>query len=399
MIRTGARLAATILLTALVCGCAYLPQDGPAASRIMKNASVQVENTGETLGFEYVLIDMRRDFLTHVTHTDSGSLRSIGSSVNAPQLMLGVGDVIQVTIFESETGGLFVPSDAGARPGNFVSLPSQEIDASGMITVPYAGSIRAAGNTPSAVEGVIERRLADLAIEPEAVVVIVTKNFSRVTLLGEIGASGSYELRNGGDRILDVIAQSGGIRQPPYETAVTVTRKGRSATIAYEKLVANLEENIFLVPGDSINVTEEFKRFQAFGATGAVGEFDFGKAELTLNEAIAKASGLVDSRSNPESVFIYRLEDPRTLKALGVVVPRSVVAAKSAHSHGVPTIYRVNYLQPDSFFLGQKFLMRPNDVLYVANAGSVNASKVFDVLTSSTSAATTLNSNVNALSN
>ena len=34
-----------------------------------------------------------------------------------------IGDMVSVTIFEAEAGGLFVPSEAGARPGNFVMLP------------------------------------------------------------------------------------------------------------------------------------------------------------------------------------------------------------------------------------------------------------------------------------
>jgi hypothetical protein len=39
-------------------------------------------------------------------------------------------------IFEAEAGGLFVPSEAGARPGNFVTLPEQIVDSNGNITVP-----------------------------------------------------------------------------------------------------------------------------------------------------------------------------------------------------------------------------------------------------------------------
>jgi hypothetical protein len=40
-------------------------------------------------------------------------------------ITLGIGDVVSITIFEAEAGGLFVPSEAGARPGNFVTLPDQ----------------------------------------------------------------------------------------------------------------------------------------------------------------------------------------------------------------------------------------------------------------------------------
>jgi protein involved in polysaccharide export with SLBB domain len=73
-------------------------------------------------------------------------------------IMLGIGDIVSVTIFEPP-GGLFVPSDPGARPGNFVTLPNQIVDSNGNITVPYAGTIPAAGRTPSEVQQAINEAL------------------------------------------------------------------------------------------------------------------------------------------------------------------------------------------------------------------------------------------------
>ena len=76
-------------------------------------------------------------------------------------ITLGIGDVVSVTIFEPP-GGLFVPSDAGARPGNFVTLPNQIVDSNGNITAPYAGTIPAAGRTPSEVQQAINEALRAL---------------------------------------------------------------------------------------------------------------------------------------------------------------------------------------------------------------------------------------------
>jgi hypothetical protein len=42
-----------------------------------------------------------------------------------PRMTLGIGDVVSVTIFEAEPGGRLIPSDAGARPGNFITLPNR----------------------------------------------------------------------------------------------------------------------------------------------------------------------------------------------------------------------------------------------------------------------------------
>lgn len=60
----------------------------------------------------------------------------------------GIGDIVSVTIFEAAAGGLFIPAEAGVRPGNYVVIPNQAVDDGGNITVPYAGAIRAGGRTP-----------------------------------------------------------------------------------------------------------------------------------------------------------------------------------------------------------------------------------------------------------
>src|ERR1041385_8781968 len=62
-------------------------------------------------------------------------------------VLFGIGDTVAVTIFEAAAGGLFIPIEAGVRPGNFVQLPNQTIDNDGNISVPYAGTIKAAGRT------------------------------------------------------------------------------------------------------------------------------------------------------------------------------------------------------------------------------------------------------------
>ena len=85
----------------------------------------------------------------------------------APATHVDVGDVVQVTVFETSEG---------ARPGNFVTLPSQTVGCAGTFSVPYAGDIRAAGRTTLEIEREIEIRLATRAIEPRIAVALIAKN-------------------------------------------------------------------------------------------------------------------------------------------------------------------------------------------------------------------------------
>jgi polysaccharide export outer membrane protein len=87
----------------------------------------------------------------------------------SPEICVGIGDVVQVSIFE--------PSAAGdTRSGNFVTLPSQAVDARGLFTVPFAGDIKAAGRPLSEIRHEIETKLAKRAIEPRVEVALIKQD-------------------------------------------------------------------------------------------------------------------------------------------------------------------------------------------------------------------------------
>ena len=133
-----------------------------------------------------------------------------------PEIRFGIGDVVGVTIFEAAAGGLFIPTEAGVRPGNFVTLPNQPVDTKGYISVPYAGLVPTAGKTPAEVQQEIVKRIRNRAIEPQVVVALVTQNTSLITVVGEINTaftpSGRIPAQPAGEHLLDVITRAGGIR-------------------------------------------------------------------------------------------------------------------------------------------------------------------------------------------
>lgn len=383
-----------ILLLALAAsGCTLLPRNGPDEAAIFSEASANLEADEATLGYTYAVVDVTRNVLPFITEDTKNSFRTFGaSSKNAPSIRLGAGDVVQITVFEDQSGGLFIPEEAGVRPGNFVTLPSQEIGRDGMITVPYAGNIRAAGNTPSAVERVIQEKLMARAINPAVTLEVIEANFPRASVFGEVDAPGVFTLRNSGDRVLDVIAQAGGVTGETHETFVTLSRGAQSVKISYEALTASPRENIFVAPGDSINVASEGKKFYAFGATGSVGEFAFGSSSVDLNGAVAKAVGLNDAQADPSNVFIYRTEHRHALEKMGVDV-------SGFPEHDVPTIYRANFRKPDSFFMAQNFQIRDGDIVYVSNAESVAIGKVFGLATTVTGNTVQIDGDLSSLAN
>jgi polysaccharide export outer membrane protein len=378
-------LAVCAVITAHVSGCTALPSGGPHHFDIADGAASALLSERNTVAFNYVLLDINRLVLDHVRDIGPGSFfRSFGEGQGAaPVIRVGVGDVVQITVFESSSGGLFIPSEAGVRPGNFISLPAQEVDRAGNVTVPYSGQVPVVGRTVPEIQEDIEGRLTKRAIEPQVVVTLLERNASEVTVVGDAaGAANRVKLRPGGERVLDVISRAGGLKYPGYEMFVTLQRRKRLATVYLPTLVKNPSENIYVAPGDTIYLYREQQKFVAIGAlgaagltTGLTGQYAFEQERLSLNEAVARAGGLLDARANPGQVFLYRLEHRDMLEALRVDLrafpPEQVM---------IPVVYRANFRDPSSFFFAQAFPMRHKDVIYVSNADAVEVGKVLEYL-------------------
>jgi len=377
-LRVGLGLA---LMAAVLAGCAATPRAGPDDAAIEQNAYVKVSAKDRRVGLDYALIDINASVLAYFGKGEASSLGGFGGGKGGPPtLLLGVGDVVALSIFEAQSGGLFIPADAGSRPGNYITLPEQTIDRAGTISVPYAGRVRAAGRSVDEVQSEIEDLLANRAIEPQVVVTTVRSRSSQVAVLGDVRSPAKFELSPAGDRILDMISQAGGLSAPGIETYVTLQRRGRTATVLYNHLANTPAENIYVSPGDTIFVNRERRTYLAFGATGLSGRFDFEESGLTLGEALGKAGGLLDGRADPAQVMLYRTVSKDALSKLGVDTGKFV-------SSEVPVIFRANLRDPAAFFAVQKFAMSDKDIIYVSNSDSVELLKFLNLVNSVSSTA------------
>jgi polysaccharide biosynthesis/export protein len=365
-------------IAAAVAGCTNLPIDGPAHQDITRGATASLLVGRNQVLYDYVLVDISDTVIK--TLPKSASLGSFYSSFGtgatpAPQITVGVGDVVSVTIFETESGGLFIPLEAGMRPGNYVTLPAQSVAKSGYISVPYAGLVRAVGRTPQQIQADIELKLVTRAVEPQVIVTLGEQTATSVSIVSDSGSS-RFQLR-ANERVLDVLARAAALKYPGYETFITLLRKGQNTTVYFPTLIRDTRENIYVAARDTLYVYREQQKYIAIGAlgaggqtTGVTGYFPFEQEALSLNEAIAKAGGLLDSRANASQVFLYRLEYRDALERMGVNVSKFPPDEKL-----IRTVYRANFRDPSSFFSAQNFAVRHKDVIYVANADSVELEK------------------------
>jgi polysaccharide biosynthesis/export protein len=346
---------------ALLGGCGILPASGPNA--------FEIKIAQSNAGVKYALVELTPSVIDVLARVEPWAIAgTFGDRRPPPEIKYGVGDVVSVSIFESMAGGLFIPIEAGVRPGNFVTLPNQPVDSAGNITVPYAGAIRAAGRAPAEVQQQIVNKIKNRAIEPQAVAALVTQNTSLISVLGEVNTPSRFPAQPAGEHVLDAITRAGGIKNQGHETWVVLERGGRRAALPFGALIYAPDNNIWVWPGDVIYVYREPQTFLAFGAAAQQGEFPFTKWRITLAEAVANAGGLLDLVADPGSVFLYRREPRVVVEALGV-------ECSKFDGQWVPVIYRVSFRDPAGFFLATKMEMRNKDVIYAANAPSVEVTK------------------------
>lgn len=356
----GALLA--LGLTALA-GCS-LPKQGPTAADVVQQA--------DTLEYELVPVSNKVATQLSAAGRQGFSKRFLTAPMQATDRTVGIGDRLNIRIFEAGRGGLF-SSDQG---NGIVNMPNIVVGPDGLISIPYADTIPAGGRTPRQIELLIVDALQGKAIEPQASVEIALDANNTVTILGAVARPTSFQLNLRGERLSAAIVAAGGARNPSHATSVKITRQGHSSTASLERIHSDTSQNIALRKGDTITVLNRPESYTVLGAVNRPGDVAFSDPTVTLLEAIGKSSGLLDRRADPGSVFLFRNEQQRVLNAHGV----KSKAWWGADGARVPTVYVVDMNSPKALFHAQTIQLRDGDAIYAANASSNELGKILVLL-------------------
>ncbi|HVY17103.1 MAG TPA: polysaccharide biosynthesis/export family protein [Rhodopila sp.] len=366
-----------IVGTGLAClaGCSTLPKAGPTTSQIIDQAQAEKKN------FDFLEID-RRVVDALGRQPASGFKASFEQYGRPAEPTIGVGDSLSISIWQSGVASLSgsqgtavatTPAENDTtRPP--IAVPDQVVSSDGSIVVPYAGRIRATGQTIAGLESTITRRLADRLVEPQVIVSLTKSVTDTVTVSGEAIGTVRVPLSARGDRVLDVIAAAGGSKTPTYETFVRLSRNGVTSTMSLSRLTSDPSQNIYVWPNDTINLLHAPETFVVMGATTNNNQLSFGADDINLVQALAKAGGLMDTRADPRGVFLLRFEPTRVVEAEGAT-PLPMGA-----SGLTPVVYHLDLEKIGGYFLAAQFPIHNNDVLYVANSRSDSAQKLFTLI-------------------
>ncbi|WP_173931549.1 polysaccharide biosynthesis/export family protein [Chelativorans sp. Marseille-P2723] len=364
----AAALGALLALSA----CAFLPGEGPSGLDISLAEAARSEKLNSYLMVPLTAVTVSKINFFEPISFPSEFKTSLGGS---HAMTIGVGDKLLINIWEPSQDGIFATAE------NKQTALKAIVDEEGMIYIPYAGRIRAAGRRVESLRQAIQDGLKGKAVEPQVQVLLEENTANTIVVVGDVASPGLLPVPLRGVRLMEAVAQAGGTRAPTYESVATVTRGKRSGTVRLDDVAASAQNNIWLAPGDNVLVLHQPRTYSAFGAVKRSGLTPFKSETLTLVEAVAQAGGLLDARADAGGVFLFRFES-RELARWLVDVGSGGGTLSAMTTERVPVIYRLDFKSPDSFFLAQTFRMRDKDVLYVANHPTAELSKFLSTIVS-----------------
>ncbi|NIY78239.1 MAG: polysaccharide biosynthesis/export family protein [Rhodobacteraceae bacterium] len=299
----------------------------------------------------------------------------IGSDTISP------GDVLSLTIWENVDDGLLAGQGANATV-----LSEVQVDGGGFIFVPYAGRIKAAGNSPEAIRRIITEKLDTQTPDPQVMVARAAGDGATVTITGQIAGQGVYPIERPTRRLTAMLAKAGGVSVEPDVAQVKVIRGSKVGTVWFADLYENPKYDIPLRDGDRILVEADPRSFTAMGATGGQSVISFETRNLSALEAIAQVGGLQTNAADPTGVFVFRNEPEEIAKQ---VLGRDDLVGTQR------LIYVLDLTQPNGLFLARDFLIRDEDTLYVTEAPFVQWQKTLGAITGTATSANSLSNLAN----
>jgi polysaccharide export outer membrane protein len=248
------------------------------------------------------------------------------------------------------------------------------VSSEGTINIPFAGHVSVAGHNPQWIEDEIAQRLKGKANQPQVLVRVIRNATATVTVIGEVTTSARMPLTARGEKLLDALAISGGVRQPVNKMTLQLTRGSQVQALPLDMIIRDPKQNIVLQPGDVITALYQSLSFTVLGATGKNEEVNFEAQGISLAQALARAGGLNDAHADARGVFIFRFEDAAALDWPSP--PATTPEGK------VPVIYQVDLKDPSTFFVAQSFPVQNKDVLYVSNAPAAELQKFLNIVVS-----------------
>ena len=215
---------------------------------------------------------------------------------------MGTGDVARITVY-----------------GNPDLTTEARVGEDGGLTFPLIGAVKAAGQTPSAVEKDIAGRLSKggFIVDPNVNLNIVQFRGQQISVLGRVNRPGKFTLEKV-SRVTDALALASGISVDGADAVTLVRTQDGKTEYRDIDLVALFKQggeasNVLVQDGDVLNVSRQ-PMFFIYGEVQRPGSFRLEQG-MSVVQALSMGGGL-NSRGTQRGITILRRAADGTLQEL-----------------------------------------------------------------------------------
>lgn len=254
---------------------------------------------------------------------------------------VGVGDVLDIVVWDHPE--LTMPSGANRTP----EQSGLRVQADGTFFYPYVDQVKAAGRSPEQIRDELTKRLADYIPDPQVEVRVASYKAKAVSVTGEVEDPSRQQLTDTPLTLLDAIDAAGGLTKEADPRAVLVRRGSRSYTVDLQAFLEHgvVANNPLLMNGDVVSVPRiDLQEAYLLGQIVKPSTIDLTHENVTLTQALTRVGGLREDQADARGIFVFR-DSP-----MGI------------------TVYQLDASNPTAFLVGTRFVVLPQDVIYVTTA-------------------------------
>jgi polysaccharide export outer membrane protein len=371
-VKSKVKLLALITATFAVTACS-LPRGAALQSEILKEQDAQIPT--------FQVVEVTRANMPALKSWPAtgwhGHYHWPNTSRGSESAMIRTGDRINVTIWDSQENSLI--TNPGQR---FTEIRDVEVDHNGSIFLPYVNKVGIRGLTPSGARAKIQQRLEPIVPSAQVQLSLQQGRNHSVDVVGGVGAPGAYPMPSRNYKILNVLADAGGIPATLRNPQVRLLRGATTYEISADDLFANGTKNALLHPRDTVIVEEDDRAFTALGASGEENIIYFPKDEVTALEAMSLMGGISDTRADPKGVLVLREFQAKQLRS------------DESGPNLQQVVFTFDLTSADGLFAARQFTINPDDTV-LATESPVTAARTIVGLVGS---ALGLGTQINAIS-